>query len=46
MYVIILEYYGMVRSKEKASLYEAVKCFESLRRNYPGGIVKLVWGRV
>ena len=43
MFIIILEYHGFVRSEEKGSLYEAVKRFESLRKWYPGGCVKMIW---
>lgn len=46
MFLIILEYCGMIRTKEKGSLYEAVKCFEKLRSTYPGGCVKLIWRAV
>ena len=43
MYIIVLHYCGLVRSKEKSSLYEAVKVFESMRQNYPGARVTLEW---
>lgn len=43
MYIIVLYYSGMIRSKEKSSLYEAVRVFESMRQNYPGARVTLEW---
>ena len=46
MYIIVLRYGGFIRSKEKGSLYEAVRVFESLRKSYPGGRVTLEWSGV
>lgn len=43
MYIIVLHYGGFVRAKEKDSLYEAVRVFESLRKSYPGSRVTLEW---
>jgi len=43
MYIIVLHYGGFIRSKEKASLYEAVRVFENLRKHYPDGRITLEW---
>ena len=43
MYIIVLYYGGFIRSKEKESLYEAVRVFENLKKHYPGGRVTLEW---